>query len=211
MSAEARWNELSEAFRQVDYVRDVLREYCLSHDKVPVSVDDLLDAVKQMYGYALITYPMPVQVSHLRGMIVLKDDKTGSIYFDPDMPRPVQRFVCVKEMAHAVILTEANLTLDPTNIIEHYVNEGNCFAAEATADIASEEIAKFIALELLFPRALRAKAKAAIADGSATMRTTGQWLELPENMVEFALSERYERQCDKIWGLVEASKFKAAE
>lgn len=63
--------------------------------------------------------------------------------------------------------------------------------AEPDPSYFSEEIAKIVAIEILFPFVLRKKRKEAVDAGTDTIFKLSEWLEMPEGLVELALSERY--------------------
>ncbi len=198
----AQWTDFIRAFSEVKKVRETLRAYCLAPDKVPVSIDDLIYAILQEYETTVTTYPFPVPTVHLRGMIEIRQDKTATIWFDAVVNEKYQRYVVVKELAQVMIMNAENITVDPTAIIEHYVLGENPFGPNVEDYIATEELAKVVAVELLFPYALRSAARKRIAGKEDSLVTLSEWLIMPDWLVEWALTENYESLCGKLWNSV---------
>jgi hypothetical protein len=112
----------------------------------------------------------------------------------------MSRYIFMKEGSHIMIAKADYYTTDPTNIIEFFVQDAALAEDGPVAgDILSEEIAKFGAVELLFPYELRAAAKARLLGGTDTLFKISEWLEAPEFVVEFALSDRYMEFAKRMW------------
>ena len=186
-------------FEQIRNVQRTLNDYCLAPDKVPVSLDDLKYAIEQEYGTRITHKLIPIRNELLRGMIEMYDDHSV-IYVDSGLSHAWIRYVVVKEMSHHLVNDVEYWTIDPSAIIEHIVQDGVGDAQEAAPlDVATEYLTKLAAVELLFPFSLREAARARIAQDEQTLYTTAEWLEMPEHLVEFALSDRYTELAQGIW------------
>jgi hypothetical protein len=90
-----------------------------------------------------------------------------------------------------MLLTPKNATKDPANIIDYYVHARPEDDGSHPDDIVCEEIAKYGAVELLFPPSLRNQAKDQIAAKTASLFKIGEGLHISVNLVEFVLSDWY--------------------
>ncbi len=187
-------------FEEVRKVREWLARYCQGPDKVPVSLDDITTAIKELYGTEITTQLVPIDSPLLRGMIEIYDKK-ATISVDANLNTPNTRYVFVKEACHIMLLNAENATKDPGAIIEYYVHTRPDEDNGAHPDeIVCEEITKYGAIELLFPPALRRAAKEKIAAGEATLFTIGEGLHISENLVEFALTDWYMDLSERLRG-----------
>jgi len=186
-----KYSDLPAIFKQVYRVRAFLSDYCGGPDKVPVSMDDITTAIKEIYGYEITTQLVPFNPDLLRGMIEIYDKK-AVITINANLNTADTRYVFVKEACHILLHSVENATKDPTEVIDYYVHvrpeNGDDTHPE---EIICEEITKHGAVELLFPPALRKNAKDQIAAGHATLFTIGEGLHMSENLVEFVLSDWY--------------------
>jgi hypothetical protein len=183
---------LAAAFTEIKKVREAVNAYCLAPDKVPVSLDDLTMAVEQIYDIKISITLVPLNSRLLRGMIEIYPNR-ASIYIDAELNTPWTRYVQVKEIGHIMVMNADNCTNDPTALIEYCVQAGLLAKddGEHPSDILTEEVTKFVAVELLFPPELREPAKRRIAAGEDTLFTIAEWLHIPEHLVEFALTDKY--------------------
>lgn len=195
-------NHFPSLFKSVRDVREALDAYCLAPGKLPVSKDDLKYAVEQVYGVKIRIFIAPLRSHMLRGKIdmFLGESK---IYLDARLNSKDTRYVLAKELCHHLVCDPEYRTADPTAIIEFIVQDGvNSHREDAPHDVATEDLTKIAALELLFPRELRVAAKARLAQGDETVFALSEWLDIPEHMVELALSDWYMVFTDSVWEAV---------
>jgi hypothetical protein len=186
-------------FLEVKKVRETLAMYCLAPDKVPVSLDDINEAIFQLYEVKIKTSLVPIKSELIRGMVEIYH-RNATIYIDSALNKAWTRYVSVKETCQIMIVNAENVTEDPGDIIEYFVHRMTLPAAvEKSAAIISEEVAMIGAIELLFPFELRQAAKDRIINGTDTIFTTAEWLEIPEFLVEFALSDEYFALSNGMW------------
>lgn len=171
-------------------MRNFLSDYCGGPDKVPVSMDDITAAIKELYAYDITTQFVPFNPALLRGMIEIYEKK-AVITINANLNTADTRYVFVKEACHIMLHTIENATKDPSEIIDYYVHVRPENDHTHPEEIICEEITKHGAVELLFPPALRQEAKDQIAAGKATLFTIGEGLHMSENLVEFVLSDWY--------------------
>lgn len=177
-------------FREIKRVQETLNAYCLAPDKIPVGLDDIKYAICEEYGVKIIQRLIPLHSDMLRGMILIFQAKS-IILIDSELSKSWTRYVATKEMCHHLVNNDVHRTTDPTVIIEYLVQDGVTPLTDPPPDIATEDLTRFAALELLFPFDLREPAKQRIESGSDTLYTTAEWLEIPEHLVEMALADWY--------------------
>ena len=195
-------NHFPALFRSVRDVREALDTYCLASGKIPVSKDDLKYAVEQVYNVQITVMLVPLKSKLLRGKIDMFEGRSN-VYLDAELNSPWTRYVHAKELCHHLVCDPEYRTKDPTAIIEFIVQDGvNSQRQDAPPDIATEDLTKIAALELLFPRELRAAAKERIAAGEDTMFSLSEWLDIPEHMVELALSDWYMTFTEGVWASI---------
>lgn len=202
-----RIEQFQAVISEAKLLRETIDIYCLAPDKVPVSLDDVTQGIQQRYGVAVMTKLVPLKSELLRGMIETYTNKTAIIYIDAELSLSLTKYVFVKETCHIMLANAESCTIDPTAIIEYFVQDGLPTADESQPgdDIMSEELAKIGAVEILFPYKLREPSKKRIAEGKDTVFTIAEWLEIPEHLVEYALSDRYMKLADAIWNKTSAA------
>jgi Zn-dependent peptidase ImmA (M78 family) len=188
---------LPVVFVEAKKVKEALDQYCLAPDKVPVSVDDILFAINELYGVSVTVKLVPLATSHVRGNIEIYEG-LAVIHLNSALNLQTSRYVVVKEACHVMLMNAENCTEDPTSIIEFFVQEGLATNGNLPADVLSEELTKFGAVELLFPHTLRQAAKERLASGADTLFTLSEWLAIPDHLVEYALSDRYMEMCARL-------------
>ncbi len=178
-------------FAEVKRVREFLIRHCGGPDKIPVSLDDITAAVKEIYGVEITTQIVPFGSELLQGMIEIYE-KTAIITIDAILNTADTRSVFVKEACHVMLLKAENATKDPAEIIDYYVhNRPEKDDGSHPDEIICEEITKYGAAELLFPPALRRPAKDEIAAKKATLFTIAERLLIPGHTVDLVLSDWY--------------------
>ncbi len=102
-----------------------------------------------------------------------------------------RRFVMAKEMAHLIIDTDSQqYTQDPIRLIQELINRAP-IQFERSHQLESEQIAVYVAYELLIPWKFNAECLQKLADGES-MINIAKWLRIPQKAVEFVLSPPYQ-------------------
>lgn len=194
-------------FREVMRVRETLNAYCLSSDKVPVSLDDVEYAVTQEYGAEIEKKMLPFKSDLVRGLIRIWDAREhgfklyAQTVIDSELNSAQTRYVQTKELCHIILHCADNCTPDPTCIIEYFVQDGmRVINGDGDPiDAKNEKLADVAAYELLFPHDLRSAAKARIAANEDSIFGVADWLDIPEHVVEAVLADRYIHFADHVW------------
>ena len=190
-------------FQGVKRAQETMNSYCLSSDSTPLLQDNLRYAIEQMYGITIEVRLVPLSPSLLRGLIE-RYPRKSVIYIDSELNSAWTRYVFTKEVCHHLLDDDEFHTLDPVAIVESIFldestfNETNGFAS---ADVQSEFLTKFAAIELLFPHEFRENCKEEIKRGKS-MYQVSEYFDIPEHLIEFALTDRYMKLSKDVWGQV---------
>lgn len=202
-------DEAYPAFIEVAKVRETLAQYCLAPDKVPVSLDDIEDAISNEYNAVVEKKTLPFKSDLVRGMIRIfrpdgADKTRAQIIVDADMNHAMMRLVQTKELCHVMLHNMENCTDDPTEIIAYYVQESVLVDVngDPKLDVKNEALADLCAYELLFPHELRTGAAQKIAAKEESVFTIADWLGIPQHVVEHVLDDKYLHFADAVWARV---------
>lgn len=191
---------LTDLFRGVKHIREVVATYCLAPDMGETSLDDLTFAFEQMYGVTVEYYLAPdLSDQLLRGMY-LRLGNVVRIYLDEALSPPWRRYVAVKELCHLILSDPEYMTVEPGDLIELLLYEETTpLDGEAPLDLVADAWAKRAAHEFLFPHEMRGAARAKLEAGATTSFAIAQDFGVPEHVVEWTLSESYSQLCNEIW------------
>lgn len=191
---------LTDFFRGVKHIREVVEQYCLAPDMSETSIDDLTFAFEQMYQVSVEYYLAPdLRDQLLRGMY-LRNNATIKIYLDDTLSPQWRRYVAVKELCHLILHDADYMTVDPGSLIELLIYEETTPQdGEAPLDLVADMWAKRAAHEFLFPYDNRASARAKMERGEETLFSIAQKFGVPEHVIEWTLNETYAQLCDQVW------------
>lgn len=199
-------DEAYPAFLEVARVRETLTQYCLAADKVPVSLDDIEDAIGHEYNATIDKKTLPFKSDLVRGMIRIYEPEDhgttrAQIIIDADMNHAMTRLVQTKELCHVMLHNMENCTDDPTRIIAYYVQETVLVDVngDPKLDVKNEALADICAYELLFPHELRVEAARKIAAKEDSVFTIADWLGIPQHVVEHVLDDKYMTFATAVW------------
>jgi Zn-dependent peptidase ImmA (M78 family) len=201
MKINTEW--VTIAFREARNLRDVMDQYCIHPGGTSTSLDVVTEAVKQTCGKPVIVKRLPFKTERLCGIFLPYDDRF-EVIVDSDMAPFWDRYIAVKEMGHIVLLDPDNVTNDPVDTIEWLVQDGlgSLDDDSAPIDVANEELAKVIAYEVLLPREERDNAIQLLKADPFNLFILSLTYELPEHVVEYVLSDKYQLICAKMYPLV---------
>ena len=201
--------EAYPVFLEVKRVQETLNRYCQAPGKIPVSLDDIELAIREEYGAEIEKKTLPFKTELVRGLIRIFEPRSGGKLFaqtviDSELNLAHTRHVQTKELCHIIIHHAENCTEDPTQIIEYFVQDSLLVTngERNYADVKNEALADLAAFELLFPHDLRAAAKKRVDDNEDSIFGTADWLELPEHVVEYVLTDRYLAFASHVWDRV---------
>jgi hypothetical protein len=171
--------------------------------RAPVSIDEIVHAVENKYNIKVEINIVPIDSKHVHGLVEIWDDKIV-IHVDSEKPEATRRYIITKEIVHRIIWTAESETKNPSILIEILVQQhlmdgtGN----DIPKDVESEGLALFGAIELLFPMNLRYEAKRRLTQEGdvVTPFIIAEELKIPAYIVEFALSDRYMKLCQRVHG-----------
>jgi len=198
--------DILSVFREIKQVHEAAAQYCLAPDKIPIDIRDLTRAITEAYNVIIVYYLVPLKSEIWKGHIeIWPAPRESPVYINANHNSAESRFTAAKEMAQVILSNSDNRTSDPIALIEEMVIEaqGSLPGDEAipTPSLAmdAEQLALYVAVELLFPFPLRSAAKDAIKDGTSTIYKTAEWLEIPEYIVGLALTDWYHNFATRVW------------
>ena len=105
-------------------------------------------------------------------------------------------------MSHHLLSEEEFRTSDPTSVIETVVLDDPEFdeTAMSAMDVQAEILTKFAAVEFLFPFSFRIQRK---RESVSTYKISAEF-NIPENLVQAAMTKKYMDFSVEMWGLVSA-------
>lgn len=186
-----KWEHLGAIYKEAKKIRLHLNRTSQSVNAIPVSLDDLTDAIKEIYGFDIEVRLVEFDSTSVRGMIEIYDNR-AIITIDAEANLHDTRYVFAKEVCHIVVLSKDNETKDPGAIIDYYVhNRPETDNGAHPEDVICEEVTKHGAVELLFPPPLRQSLKEEIAAGTTTVFKIAEKLQIPQHLIEFALEDTH--------------------
>ena len=190
---------LVRAFESVRNVQDTISAYCLAPDKTPVGLDDIATAIREGYAITIEYAKVPLMAQHVRAILELYPQR-ALISLSARLDAPSMRYACAKEMAQIILKNGENTTQNPIDLIEYMIVEHVAPHYEPAPPAAEVEyLAMYVAVELLFPFKLRTAQKAQLQNGDSSSYQLASHYDLPEYIVEFALSDLYMGLATKIW------------
>ena len=181
-------------------MQDTLLLYCISGDSIPLPNDNLQYAIEQTYGVTIDPRTVPLGSSLLRGLFE-KYHHGSIVYIDGELNSAWNRYVFAKEACHHLLYADEFLTLDMTKVIETVVLDDPEFNGSMApgSDVQAEVLTKFAAIELLFPLEFRDQCKAEIDRGVKSSYEISVHFDIPEHLVQFALTDNYMHFSKDIW------------
>lgn len=185
-------------------MQDALRTYCLASDAIPLPLANLQFAIEQTYGVEITTRLVPLNSELLRGSIEIYKDRSV-IHVDDQLNSAWNRYVFAKEACHHLLNGQDYHTMNPVAVIEDVILDDPDFNGDDVAelDVQAEMLTKFAAIELLFPREFRERCREQIASGEKSAFEISAHFDIPEHLVQYALTDRYMSFSNRIWGGLE--------
>lgn len=193
-------------FNEVRKVQETMNRYCLAGDAIPVPKQNLKVAIQETYGVKIKIRTVPLDSSLFRGLIEIYDDHS-MIYIDGLLNSAWTRYVHAKEVSHHLLSGEEFYTTNPIATIDYMVLDASDIdglAPGPSKDVEAEVLTKFAAIEFLFPSEMRDQCKKEIVDPnhSATTYSIAEHFDIPEHIVQFALSDPYITHAKSVWDCV---------
>jgi hypothetical protein len=190
-------------FNEVRKVRETLNRYCLAGDAIPVPKQNLRVAIQEMYGVRVDVRTVPLNSTLLRGLIE-RYETHSIIYIDGELNSAWTRYVHAKEICHHLLDGDEFYTADPIATIDYVILDASAIDGDAippSKDVQAEILTKFSAIELLFPFEMREICKKEIADSnnSATTYSIAEHFDIPESLVQYAVSDQYMAFANHVW------------
>jgi hypothetical protein len=202
----AEITHLAKLFKGVSDLREVMKLYCLAPNMSVTSIDDLTTAFEQMYAVKIKVGLIPdLGGKLLRGMYIREDDQVV-VALDESLPPFWRRYIAVKEMCSLILSDKDYVTQDPVALLEALIFEDTAPKdGDAPLDLVSDSWAKLAAHEFLFPFEDREHARAKIADEPNELFLLSKIYQVPQHVIEWALSDTYHEMCRVAWGSIQTA------
>jgi Zn-dependent peptidase ImmA (M78 family) len=181
-------------FKKADQVRAEISMYSLAGDKIPVSVDDLEDAVRRMYSVRIEAVLVPVRSQFVQSMMERFNNGLIRIVVKTSLPHDEKRFSVTKELSHVILDEKEDWSCDVGNTIAELL-EFTRIDVDTNGDhettnrvIIAENLASFLALEILYPPDRRDVDFVALqsSDPKTSLAKLALYYELPIKVIETA-------------------------
>ncbi len=173
--------------------------------ELPIEVDQLRDAVVELgFQDTIIFSAGEMDEGTLRGVFFQYTIRAG-VYAEPELvtliiyskseEAPWQRVICAKELIHVCDkqIVKTNTEQEVIELANKVVGPFESGPSQITDLMAAtDKLAQYQSLNLLFPKAARDIAKARIAAGSHTTRSVADWAQIPEENVILMLSDDWD-------------------
>ena len=112
------------------------------------------------------------------------------------------RHLPIAEISHHLLHQDEYFSLNIMSTIDYIIldeREIDGDAVHPSKDIQAEMITKFSAMEFVFPYEFREISKAEIASGKTTAFAVAAHFDIPEHIVQYALSDKYMEYAKRVW------------
>lgn len=193
--------KLVSVYRKVGQVLEVRDQYCRSkHNRA--SVEDLQYAVETIYNIKIEKLEVRFEGRFLRGLCERYADGRARILVNANQDNASLRFTTVKEMSHIIIDEPEDWSANGEATISHLLELQRLTGVHTgPAELNSEKLAEIAAIELMMPYDLRKGDVDLIAKGEQTIASLGLHYDVPDHIVEYALSDSFREFAGKYWQL----------
>ena len=191
-------------------LKELVKTFENEHE-LPIEIDQLRSAVIELGVQDSIVFASEeMDTGTLRG-VFYQYTTHAAVYAEPQLVTLIvypsnedicwQRLICAKEIVH-VCDNQIVKTDTPEEVIELANKIIGPFEG-TTSNItdlmaATDKLAQYQALNLLFPKAAREIAKQRISDGSHSTADIATWAQIPEESVILLLSEEWDMMSEFI-------------
>jgi len=201
-------DKLLAALKQAKEVIEHTRLYCLSSDRIPVSIVDLEWVIQDITGISISKYQVTTStnLTYFRGMLDRSSKGKARIFINANQPDYWQRYTCAKELCHILIDKESDFSQDGAQTLnkmieakamERFLDENKIPQEDGMKvpdnEVQSENIAEIIATEIMYPYEFREKDLAQLKAGKVTTASLALHFKVPPLIIQTALGADYLR------------------
>jgi Zn-dependent peptidase ImmA (M78 family) len=165
-------------------------------------MDDLTMVVSDAYGLRIEISDVIFEGEYVRGTLMRFEDGRVLVYVRASQTDFEKRAVVAKEISHLVIDEQEDWCTDGTSIIRQLVDEKETWQGNEVvpnAEIQSEKLAEFAALEILYPYTFREKDLEDLRAKKTTLSKLSLEYHIPEVLISRALTEQHMRFVREMW------------
>lgn len=207
-------DKLVNGFRKARQINEAYQTYVLDSSGLPLSIDDLVRVVSDIYDISVNIKSVDFQSQHLRGMIEKIGSESVNIYIKKQQEFETIRFVTVKELSHAIIDEPEDWNPAGCDTIDGFIEAEQFSIKNGEASdlppeyIQGEAIALAVAIEIMFPYSMREDCYSAYMKGERTIMDLSQQFGMPKFAITRAFSDGYRKVADQAWAEIERQTFK---
>ncbi len=203
--------KLLSCFQKAKAIIEHKKLLCLDSGRIPVSVDDVEDVIRDMTNYEIkrVEVKTPSDVVHVRGILERYADQKARIIIRHNQTEDWKRYVTVKELCHIALDEVEDLSTDGEKTIEKMIAEETLSkVAQINGtpvqpilpdnEVQSERLAEIMAIEIMYPFSFRKKDLEDLKAGTVTITALALHFNIPEVMIArglargwFVLSEKF--------------------
>jgi Zn-dependent peptidase ImmA (M78 family) len=196
--------KFATAFKKVLQIKEHKDLYCLDPSRIPVSIEDLVHVVSDMYGLKISINEVVFEGDRVRGLVERYNNQRALIYIRHNMTPELKRFSVTKELMHLAIDEHEDWSVNGVATISDFLVEMSIVDGNAVAKNGSqsEMLAEIAAIEVLYPAEFRVSDKSDLASGKTTLIKLSLHYEIPVFVVDKALQPWYVALSEKVWANV---------
>ncbi len=189
-----------DVFKKIRFVKEHRDSYILGPDRIPVSIEDLIWVVSDMYDLKIEVLKVSAKAQSLRGVLLRYEEKPSQILVRADLDEFRKRFVIVKELAHLIIDQKEDWSPDGVKIIDDLfklfeLENGGANAEEHSIRVVSEQVAEIVATELLYPAEFRNGNEQDLISGKTSFAKLEIQYAIPASVINRAHGASYKQIC----------------
>lgn len=198
-----------ECFKKVKYIKEHAQIYCLSPDRVPVSVEDLFRVVSDMYDMKISKQDVVYEGEWVNSLVERYNNQHAIVYVKHNLEDHYKRFCATKELMHLAIDEPEDWSVDGTETLAALFVEMSFDNGNVAENVAQSEVfAEIAAIEILYPYEFRALDRKSLADQTTSLIKLSLEYEIPTFIVARALSEWYDKIATSVWGHLNSQDLK---
>lgn len=199
---------LIRMFQKIDQLRNEIKQYMIAPDKIPVSVDDLCDVVRRMYGVEIEVREVAAPGKFLRGTLLLYNtngQKKACILVRAGQTDDWKRFTVAKELSQIVLDEEEDYSTDAVVTITGLMHslqldmngEGDYHPDTV---VLNERLSELCAMEFLYPAEFHERDYSEIERGGLNYRKLALRWKIPIVAAGWAHQADYRAACKECRG-----------
>lgn len=189
---------LESAFEKVKFVKEHKAMMCLDPDRIPVSISDLKWVIGEYTQVSIEMYVVQFGSNYVYGLEE-RYASSAKIYIRADQGNFMSRYTAAKELSHILVDSEDDWDPKGSSTIDKLLLQLASPPGENDSSVQSENLAGYVAIELLYPYEHRRGDAESVEKGKLTLEYLSMHYEIPVNIVGIAIHPIYMNIMGKVW------------